>query len=79
MIVFFFHVQITTGAYNITIVNDFSNLGRIFVDFIKFYGLQFDSTKCVIFVPSPNHEQPDQESLNFIVRIHINLILFSAY
>lgn len=76
MIVFFFHVQITTGAYNITIVNDFSNLGRIFVDFIKFYGLQFDSTKCVIFVPSPNHEQPDQESLNFIVRIHINLILF---
>ena len=76
MIVFFFHVQITTGAYNITTVNDFSNLGRIFVDFIKFYGLQFDSTKCVIFVPSPNHEQPDQESLNFIVRIHINLILF---
>lgn len=69
MIVFFIQVQISSNFYSMNIINDYSNLGRIFVDFIKFYGLKFYTAKCVIVLPSPNGEQPEQETINFFVRI----------
>lgn len=48
------------------------NLGRMFLEFLWYYGLVFDHTKYVIYAYPPNDSPIDKDAINFLyVRLYI--------
>lgn len=47
-----------------------NNLGRMFLEFLWYYGLMFDHSKYVIYAYPTNEVASDKESINFI---YVNL------
>ena len=43
-----------------------NNLGRMFLEFLWYYGLMFDHTKYVIYAYPTNEVGADKDSLNFL-------------
>lgn len=41
------------------------NLGRLFLEFLWYYGLYFDHTKYVIYAFAPNESTNDKDSIAF--------------
>lgn len=67
MIVFFFQVQLASQDPIDT--SDYSNIGRLFREFTRFYGLRFDSSNSLIFIRSEKKETLDPEALSIIVSV----------
>ena len=67
MVVFFLQYQLNINAYGLNVVGDFGNVGKVFVDFVKFYGSRFDNAKFWIFIQNKIGEVLDQEEFNVIV------------
>jgi hypothetical protein len=42
------------------------NLGRMFLEFLFYYGLVFDHSKYVIYAYPPNDMGVDKESMNYL-------------
>ena len=59
MVIFFLQIQLSTNIYNI---NDKNNLGKLFFEFIKFYGMQFDNTNNIVFVRVGLKDQIEKEA-----------------
>ena len=55
------------------------NLGRMFLEFLWYYGLMFDHSKYVIYAFPTNEVTPDKESINFLYVIEIIFIVFAEH
>ena len=77
MIVFFLQKQQKLNK-DISISN--SNLGRLFYEFIQFYGLQFEPSKYIIYIKSNIND--DKEFFNYqvsIIYIYMYMYLYIAF
>ena len=52
------------------------NLGRMFLEFLWYYGLMFDHSKYVIYAYPTNEVVADKESINFLFVNKISNLLF---
>jgi DNA polymerase sigma len=48
------------------------NLGRLFIEFLCYYGIIFDHTKYVIYTYPPNDINADKDQNNFFLVILVN-------
>ena len=71
MVVFFLQYQLNINVYGLNVVGDFGNVGKVFVDFVKFYGSRFDNAKFWIFIQNKIGEVLEQEEFNAIVSCNI--------
>ena len=70
MIIFFLQIQISTSVYNI---NDKSNLGKLFFEFIKFYGMKF--TNNYINIRVGRNEQIERETRDYLINHPTQLVI----
>jgi hypothetical protein len=52
------------------------NLGRMFLEFLWYYGLVFDHTKYVIYAYPTNDGGSDKDSINFLYVIYYLIEIF---
>ncbi|MCQ2817103.1 MAG: hypothetical protein MJ252_07545 [archaeon] len=73
LIVYFLKIQLKEGK-NIAKTND--NLGRLFYEFLLFYGFHFDCNKCIV----DTEETPETEGLYLELYVYniINIIIATA-
>ena len=72
MVVFFLQIQLSTNIYNI---NDKNNLGKLFFEFIKFYGMQFDNTTNFVFVSVGINDKIEREAYDFVLNHPTELVI----
>ena len=72
MVIFFLQIQLSTNMYNI---NDMNNLGKLFFEFIKFYGMQFDNTKNIVFVRVGLKDQIEKEACEYVMNHPTQLVI----
>ena len=72
MVIFFLQIQLSTNMYNI---NDMNNLGKLFFEFIKFYGMQFDNTNNIVFVRGGINDQIEKEACDYVMNHPTQLVI----
>ena len=72
MVVFFLQIHFSTNIFNI---NDKNNLGKLFFEFIKFYGMQFDNTKNIVFVRVGLKDQIEKEACEYVMNHPTQLVI----